>query len=304
MGLFYLSWFASSVVFTGIYAFNLYWRYALFIPSGLVLLESLLLGYILESPRFLLTNAVDVEAATKVIKKISVINGEGDFSYTLMSENTRNRGLSLRDIIHSRLTVLQLVTCSVIWMISLVTYYEIVYMMPSFIENSYWKYIVFHLFEIVSVVIFMELMEKFGRKKTTVLVFLLIGLIFLTIYLLEYFMNQGSVMVWKTVLLMISRNILSGEFYLIYVHTMEIFPTRIRGTAFGICNLAGRCAAMPFLSQIVIFGLIEKPVILGGIMILTAGLAITLEETLEKETEEVIGQSKHPLLTSSTNLNS
>ena len=56
-------------------------------------------GILFESPRFLLTNIVNVEAATKVMNKVSLANGEGNFTYTLVSENPRKKGIwSLKDI--------------------------------------------------------------------------------------------------------------------------------------------------------------------------------------------------------------
>ena len=91
---------------------------------------------------------------------------------------------------------------------------------------------------------------------------------------------------------MIAKGVVSGEFYLIYLHTAEIFPTRMRGTAFGICNIIGRCANMPYFSFLVM----STSWVLGIVMFATAGLAVTLEETLDKEFEEIADEKQVSLL--------
>ena len=95
---------------------------------------------------------------------------------------------------------------------------------------------------------------------------------------------------------MVNRNALSGEFYLIFILTAELFPTIMRGTAFGICNLVGRLSAMALLILPTFEDVASASIVLGLIMLLAAGLAITLEETVGKETEEMIQQSKDPIL--------
>ena len=87
------------------------------IPALLILIESLLLRYIFESPRFLLTNRINVEAATEVMEKIFLINGKGNFAYKLVSENLKiNDTANLRDIFQSKLIKIQLTAFGAIWL--------------------------------------------------------------------------------------------------------------------------------------------------------------------------------------------
>ena len=82
-----------------------------------MLIESLLLRYIFESPRFLLTNRINVEAATEVMEKIFLINGKGNFAYKLVSENLKiNDTANLRDIFQSKLIKIQLTAFGAIWL--------------------------------------------------------------------------------------------------------------------------------------------------------------------------------------------
>ena len=178
LGLYTLAWPVSAAIFTGIYMTGISWKYVISISVWLVLLELCLLRYVVESPRFLLTNAVNVEAATKAMNQISLTNGEGEFSYRLRSESERKKGFwALRGIFGSKLIKIQLTAYCVVWFSAIVAYYGILVIMPTedMIETLglgiSCGYIVFNVVEILATLVFVALIDKFGRKKTSVVVF-------------------------------------------------------------------------------------------------------------------------------------
>ena len=301
LGLYTLAWPVSAVIFTGIYMTGISWKYVISISVWLILLELCLLRYVVESPRFLLTNAVNVEAATKAMNQISLTNGQGEFSYRLRSESEKKKGFwAVREIFGTKLIKIQLGACCVVWFSTVVAYFGILFIMPIEdvidilgVEAGY-GYIVLNLVEILATLAFIALIDRCGRKKTSVIVFLLLSSIFFLISFLRDSQEQETFdeKLNIFILLMIAKGVVSGEFYLIYLHTAEIFPTRMRGTAFGICNIIGRCSNMHYLN----FLMMSSFWVLGIVMFVTAGLAVTLEETLDKEFEEIADEKQVSLL--------
>ena len=251
-------------------------------------------------PRFLLTNLANVHVTTKVLNKISLLHGKGLFQRQLVSANTRNLSLlSVQDICRYNTITLQLVGCSAAWFNVILGYYSIVFLMPNLTDYVYLQSIGIYCCELSAIVVVMYVINDIGRKKTTVYFFVTVGLIFFLIALLHYAIDDETTQVLVDgILFLIARTALYGGFYLIYIYTAEMFPTQIRGTAFGICNMAGRIASIAGTNFATLNSLIRSTIILGGIMILTAAVTMLLEETLGNELEEVIESNQQILLNS------
>ena len=101
--------------------------------------------------------------------------------------------------------------------------------------------------------------------------------------------DSESYEIYVIVLSMVARLALSGEFYLIFIYTAELFPTNVRSSVFGICNCVGRISGVVSSYLFELSDLIEigSPATLGIIMILAALLSLMLEETLGKKMLEV-----------------
>ncbi len=58
-----------------------------------------------------------------------------------------------------------------------------------------------------------------------------------------------------TIFLFIIRAFATGVFQAIYVYTPEVYPTRVRAFALGVCSAAARLGAIstPYIAQVRIF---------------------------------------------------
>ena len=300
LGAFSLLMSVFAIFLVVLHYLNIDWRWLILISAALLLVQSYLMTYVLESPRFLLTNLANVHATTKVLNKISLLNGKGIFQRQLVSANTRNLSLlSVQDICRYNTITLQLVGCSAAWFNVILGYYSIVFLMPNLTDYVYLQSIGIYCCELSAIVVVMYVINDIGRKKTTVYFFVTVGLIFFLIALLHYAIDDETTQVLVDgILFLIARTALYGGFYLIYIYTAEMFPTQIRGTAFGICNMAGRIASIAGTNFATLNSLIRSTIILGGIMILTAAVTMLLEETLGNELEEVIESNQQILLNS------
>ena len=308
IGSYQIFWSLSTALFTSLFWLGLNWRYILLVSAGILVLEMYLLTYVEESPRFLLTNVGDIKGCRKLLKRIARINGEA-FSYNLKCENTRkNVPLSIRYIFYSKWTLFQIAMCSFMWFAVHTSYYLVTFFEPNeeivfFMESDhdadvYFRTIVNSILIAISIlIIFVPVINRFGRKKLASIALVLDGLLFIFISFLLYFQPNDTLLF---ISLLMVRFVLGGQFALFYIYTAEQFPTYIRCTCFGLTNIFGRVGAILAMNLSVDTdnsSLAIMLIITGALCILIAPFIVYLEETHHKELDEMIeNNNREPLL--------
>ena len=293
----------SAIWTIGLYMINLQWNYILLVSGSYLLLKLFLLRYVFESPRFLITNLVDIQGATKVIEEIAKINGVKEFSYELKSENISEERLTIGDICSDKSTVIKLWVCANIWFCLVTAGYSLIFIMPEFISDIYLQGIVMFCADMIAVIPVMYFINTIGRKNTTIGNFIITGVCFFGILILSYTTDDRGILEAGTIIFtIIARLALSGETYLIYIYTAELFPTYFRSTAFGICNFMARFGGILASNLLLICGYvgINYLIVLGVMALLTAVQSLMLEETRMKPLKEMIDKNElQPLLENS-----
>ena len=108
LGIYKLFWAIAAIFHSIGFMLGLYWRYAIIFSESFLVLDLILLAYVFESSRYLLTNALYVKAATDVINNISVINGVGQFPYKITCEKNINASSSLIKLLTLKKLLLKL----------------------------------------------------------------------------------------------------------------------------------------------------------------------------------------------------
>ena len=301
LGAYKTFWPFAAGTFSLLYMLRFSWRYATLL-SGLFLgVECLLLRFVYESPRFILTNLADVPAATQVIKEISLINGVGIFPYTLKSENLNTkRSLTVRDIFGSRDYMIKLTICSVALFCLVFATYGQIFIMPDITTNIYLQGIFMYTADLLSTFPTVYVVNTIGRKITTIVCFIITSACCFIISLFVEFVEDQDALQWSVIVFsVLSRLALSGEYFLIYIYIAELFPTYFRGTAIGICNFTGRFGGIAASNIGAISGAfgISSSTTLGGAMMVGAFFCLFLPETNGKPMMEMIkNDSKEPLI--------
>lgn len=93
----------------------------------------------------------------------------------------------------------------------------------------------------------MVVIEFIGRKKTMAMEFVIFGVTITTLLMLC--ITSRTVL---TVILFVSRGVISGVFQAAYVYTPEVYPTHLRSIGVGVCSTMARLGAMvtPFVAQV------------------------------------------------------
>ncbi|XP_058123878.1 synaptic vesicle 2-related protein [Anopheles ziemanni] len=113
--------------------------------------------------------------------------------------------------------------------------------------------------------------EKFGRKKTMALQFLLYAGCVLMI-------TVTDVRIFLTIILFMARGIIAGLFQAAYVYTPEVYPTALRSIGVGGCSALARLGAMatPYVAQVLFQSSIWSAVAVYGIFAACASVACML----------------------------
>ena len=300
LSIFFMNISLSAAVFSVLYSLSNTWRYLLLGSSVLILAQVFLMGYVYESTRYLVTNKVDIEAAISVLREISLINGEGDFRYSIISENfNKKASRSIRAICSSKLIAVKICASAAVWLCVLFGFYSFIFFKPTiFDDNFYYNEFTNNLLKIVPFPIVICLIDTLGRKKTLFFATLLIGGIFMIIGVLQLNASDFS-RAFADVLVILVSSLMTAEMYLTYVCTSEMYPTYIRCTGMGYCNAIGK---LSFFLVIIVgkFNKQDNPsipsFIFGMVLLISAAISILLEETFEKEMDEVIVTYGQPLL--------
>ena len=291
LGLFYASWNVFSLCFTLIFVLEIIsWRCIFLISTISILIELILLRYLLESPRFLLTNLADAQGAIAVFEKISVINDSVYFPYALIPENIEVKPrVSVSDLCNSKLISIKLFASGVFWFIVELGYSNAVVNMPAIESEGYLVSIGINIAEAISLLFTILIMEHIGRKKVLFFSCVFNGIAFVGIGILTLNSLSEEIMV---IVFGIEKCILAGDFYLLYLYTAEIFPTHMRASAFGICNAVGYAAVLivPYLENSSYQS--KFTIVIGLLMLFSSGLSTLLRKELDQAVE-----TNQPLLT-------
>ena len=150
-------------------------------------------------------------------------------------------------------------------------YYGLSFQAQDIGTNIYVTFGWLALAEIPSILLSTYAMQVFGRKK--VLCFLLIfgGIACIApVFLTESYRS------YLTVFAVLGKSLIAAAFSLIYVYSVEIFPTVLRSSGLGMCSMCSRIGGIlaPHLIELVIWVFIDFWLIFGLIFVFFLSVSI------------------------------
>ena len=253
-------------------------------------IQFFLIGYVFESPRFLLTNLGKADEAIIILNKISEINSSGVTIGELKQENANKRITSnFFTFCKSKTIIFNITICSIIWFNIILGYYGMIFIMPSLFSNVYIEGIVMGVAETLANITTAYFVNVVGRKRCAIISFSISGISFIAIFMLQK-LNNSSIDSLVLISSGVARFAISAQFFMIYIYTAELFPTYVRSMAFGVCNLIGRLGGIcsSNLFEICKYLSLNPSFLLGSLLCFSGFLSMFLQETLGRPLEEVI----------------
>ncbi|XP_030828384.1 organic cation transporter protein-like [Strongylocentrotus purpuratus] len=259
----------------------------------LTLTMTLPLFWLPESARWLISVG-KYDKAEKVITKVAEVNKvelqKPLFTKEFMEEQERIRkehrptGLDLIRTPRMRMRTINLVF---IWMVTGMVYHGLSLNSSNLGTNNYVAFAITGGIEIPAYIMDIFIVEFFGRRLSLFFCLMLGGVACLS----TAFIPTGVAL---TTVAMIGKFGISGAFAIIFLYTVELYPTNIRGIAMGSCSMFSRVATIS-APLVLILAKYWDPlpiVIYGSLSVIASLSALALPETRGKKLPETLEEGE------------
>ncbi|KAL4240984.1 hypothetical protein ACF0H5_001766 [Mactra antiquata] len=250
--------------------------------------------FVQESPRLLLAKR-RYDDAENVIKRIANINGKPAPNMSKVieeakeHENETKPKYSVLYLFKSRHSIKLTIGLLFIWMIVSYTYYGLTFGIQSLAGDLYLNMLLMNTIECPAFFSIMFIANKFGSKYCCILFFMLSGICGLVVGVIQYVDTPHSGLITNVFALASKMGIAVGWRCLI-VYTIEIFPTVVRTTAYGLCNTSARIGGM--VAPQIVFLNDKIPGLMyflsAVLMIISSVIFFTFPDTKDKPLEETL----------------
>ncbi|XP_041475653.1 organic cation transporter protein-like [Lytechinus variegatus] len=248
-----------------------------------------------ESPRWLLSQG-ETEKARKIIQHAAKVNkvqlpddfldDQDDANQNLeYDEKETERKPNFTDVFRHRSMCKRTIILMYAWAVCAMVYHGLSLSTSNLGIDVYLSFFVSAAIELPAYILSIFIVEHpwFGRKRSTVIMMLCGGVA----CVLTIFITPGPV---RAGVAFIGKFGISGAFNLIYLFTLELYPTILRTVGLGICSMAGRIANM--LAPLVLLTgdlWIHSPLLIFGTCTVLSGLlCLFLPETRGKKLPETV----------------
>lgn len=270
------------------------------IPSLLFLL--IIVPFVSESPRWFLIRGKP-NAALKILREIAKSNGKslpdnvvlaideeakeptGNGEKKVESDGKQVITGSLIDVVRSRITRVRLFLSVAINFLCSVVYYGLSLNVVNLGTNIYLNLFLNAVAEMPAYLLTAILLDRFGRKP------LAIGTLWFSGFFCLFGCLVGGDGVWKVVRMVcgvLGIFGMAGTYNLLFIYTVELFPTVVRNAALGCATQAAQMGAILTPFVVVLGG--RLPFAVFGVCGVVGGLlAFCLPETLNRPLYDTMG---------------
>ncbi|CAD5228233.1 unnamed protein product [Bursaphelenchus xylophilus] len=165
---------------------------------------------------------------------------------------------------------------AVIWIISFMSYMGMSMYSVYLGGDVYYNYVLSGIVELPAYFMAPILLDRFGRKKTFIMVNLFNCFCFVALGTVNYHNRTVFVSMW-----MLTKMGVTGSFMYLFVYGSEIFPTVIRNTAMGLCAVCSNLGATlgPHVRHTDVYHPSAPWAIFGASSLITVILTFCLPET-------------------------
>ncbi|XP_071803338.1 organic cation transporter protein-like [Asterias amurensis] len=271
------------------------------IDEAEVILKTLAKSKDIQYSRFPIHDLEDTEERRTVLPKEEEAAGpapskeggdEGDEMQEVCVKETKStRKYTLLDLFRTRALIAPTLIIFYCWCTCSVVYYGLLLQATNLVGNKYLNFSLLSLVELPCYAVNFIITTRYGRRRPLVLDFLFGGVASIVTGFLPLETAGGtSLVVLQFAIVIFGRFCVAMSFDLVYLVTMEVFPTVLRNVGAGSASMVGRVGGMvaPFIVFLNVYhGSI--PFVVFGVMSVVAGLLIVpLPETNNRSLPETL----------------
>ena len=276
-----ISWGICSIFIGAIMYFHFQWKIQIFIIFLIFLLALVSLYYNKEGPRYLIAKN-KYEAAMKLFEYIAKVNGVKEFpkdgKLEIQTRKEREKQCTIIDAFRYPSVSRKFILMLILMLVTGSTYYGVILDMSKLSGSIEFNTIMAGVADLLGTgVSSYGVSTRLGRRWTLIICFLICG-----IGCLFYSITQTTqrASVFSLFLIIFIKLGISGAYHVCYVFAAELFPTVIRGAAFGAFVFVVRVGSVcvPIIVQ-----QMHQPLIFFGLAISFMALfTLPLPETRNK----------------------
>ncbi|XP_012253375.2 organic cation transporter protein-like [Athalia rosae] len=184
-----------------------------------------------------------------------------------------------------------------VWFIVYLTYFGVTLNLPNLSDDRHVNYAISASLDLLAYVMTCFVLMKFGRRIPLVIYLILSGAICIVAGAVSMPAHKNAS--WtgptKSTLILAGKGTIVSSLAVIYLYTVEVFPTVLRGSGLGFCEMSGKFGTL-IAPHLLLWG--EKTsaavpmTLMGTLCILSGILSFALPETLDKPLPDTIDQSE------------
>ncbi|XP_050537515.1 solute carrier family 22 member 21-like isoform X2 [Daktulosphaira vitifoliae] len=249
-----------------------------------------------ESMRWLDTQGKK-DQVVKILKKIAKFNNKPLPDLTdlqLESTNYKNdvdsKSSILKDIIRSPTILFRTVRCSIVWIGITLVYYGLSINATDIAGDKYINFMLVTFIELPACLIYWLVTEGMTRKMSLATTCLLSG-----VTCVLYNMTPVDYVGVKLSIFLISKLAISVAFSVVYMLTVEIFPTNMRAILLSLCSMLGRFGSMLAPQTTLLaeyYGECVTMLLFGVTSFIAAAITMTLPESKNIKLPNTVDQAE------------
>ena len=273
------------------------WKILLIVTSAPYLVFLLSYSFVPESIRWLRVKG-RIDEALKIFQTIARWNGkELDPKLSLAPIKTGNHRTSSSpaDLFRGREMTIKTLSQGFVWMVNGMVYYGIALAADDLGGSLYLNFVLVSLVEFPAVLIAIVCLNRFGRKKTTIISLFLSGILCLCVPTIPLSAQQGGINYGRICLGMMGKMFITISFDGVFLWSAELYPTSVRSQGFGFLRITSRigAAAAPWIAKAVkVFDPSLPFIIMGSLGLVSSVACFVLPETLGVELKATVEDSE------------
>ena len=198
--------------------------------------------------------------------------------------------MTLLDILRIKRMLLNALTIWFAWFTVAISFFTIYLTSPNLAGDAYLNFFLISTMEIPPCFFLYFSFNRYGRRITTAVFFLLVAMGLLTRGIFEALTPDPVYDVIILIATMVAMAGASGSFGCVFAYTPEMFPTNVRNQALGlsscVCRIGGMLA--PFTAVLAAAAAWAPGVLIGGMAIVVCVLMVFLPETYGRELPQTV----------------